>query len=150
MSDHRTQDPGWLAEEWDSPQFQRLYCREDFIEEFLSLVEHEMQERRVTRSELARRLGCQPANVTQMFRRTRNLTASTMVDVAYVLGFKLMPRLHELRAENNGEKSARSTNADSRKVVQMLEHWRKSRTTTFQDSSVKSPQIPEIGEALAS
>lgn len=67
-------------------------AREHLIEDFLSDVEAVMRTQRVTRTELARRLGCSRANVSQLFRRTANLTAASMADIAFHLGLQL--RLH--------------------------------------------------------
>jgi hypothetical protein len=80
---------GWLEDKTDNPEFLRLCAREEFIEEFLSHVENEMKRTSVSRAELARRMECKPSNVTQMFRRTRNLTAATMVDIAFHLKLQL-------------------------------------------------------------
>lgn len=76
---------GWLAGKKNDPEFQRLCAREDFIENFLTRVELEMKQRKISRAELARRMLCKPSNITQMFRRTRNLTAASMVDIAFHL-----------------------------------------------------------------
>lgn len=84
---------GWLAGRVGNEDFERLLAREDFIEDFLSAVEDAMAQQRVTRAELARRMKCAPANVTQLFRRTRNLTAATMVDIAFHLGLSLKLQL---------------------------------------------------------
>ncbi len=83
------QTGGWLEDKTDDPEFQRLYAREDFIEEFLHRVEEEMASQRVSRTELARRLECRPGNITRIFHKTSNLTAATMVDVAFCLNLRL-------------------------------------------------------------
>lgn len=81
--------PGWLADKRDDPEFQRLCAREDFIEDFLTHVELEMKRQGISRAELARRMECKASNITQMFRRTRNLTAASMVDVAFHLNIRI-------------------------------------------------------------
>ena len=85
----KTERRGWLEDQLNDSEFQRLCAREDFIEDFLTYIENEMKKSNVSRTELARRMGCKPANVTQMFRRTRNLTAATMVDIAFYLKLQL-------------------------------------------------------------
>jgi ribosome-binding protein aMBF1 (putative translation factor) len=84
-----TKKPGWLEAKADDLEFHRLLAREDLIEDFLHGVEAEMSRQRVSRSELARRMGCKPANVTRIMRRTTNLTAATMVDLAFALNLRL-------------------------------------------------------------
>ena len=71
----------WLSDRLESPEFQRLLEREDFIERYLDEIESLMDEKGVSRSDLARRMNCSRANITQMFRRTKNLTAESMVDL---------------------------------------------------------------------
>lgn len=80
---------GWLEKDLQDPEFQRLCQREDFIESFLDYIEAEMKRLNITRAELARRMECRPSNITQMFRRTRNLTAATMVDIAFHLNLQM-------------------------------------------------------------
>jgi plasmid maintenance system antidote protein VapI len=80
---------GWLQSNLQDPKFQRLYQREDLIEDFLGGIEEELERQGLSRKDLAERLGCRPANVTQIMRRTRNLTANTIVDIAFALGLKL-------------------------------------------------------------
>ena len=80
---------GWLATNMEDPEFQRLLEREEIIEDFLNHVDEEMENRGISRAELARRMGCKPANITQIMRRTRNLTVATMVDIAFFLDLKL-------------------------------------------------------------
>lgn len=80
---------GWLSDKIRDPEFQRLCAREDLIEDFLSAVEAAMLKKKITRADLARRLKCSPQNVTQLFRRTSNLTAATMADIAFHLGLTL-------------------------------------------------------------
>lgn len=96
---------GWLDGKTEDPEFQRLYAREEAIEAFLSRIDQEMERRGVTRAELARRMECSPANVTQVMRRTANLTAATMVDLAFaleqVVSFVLSPRMGEAYLRNS-------------------------------------------------
>lgn len=84
-----TKQKGWLESNLEDQEFQRLLAREDFIEDFLNEIDRLMTEKRMTRAELARRMDCRPSHVTQLFRRTRNLTAASMVDLAFHLGVRL-------------------------------------------------------------
>lgn len=85
----KKQNAGWLETKADDTEFLRHLAHEDFIEDFLSYVEEFMEKTNVTRAELARRMVCKPSNVTQLFQRTRNLTSSTMVDIAFHLKLRL-------------------------------------------------------------
>lgn len=85
----KMKNQGWLERMTDDPEFQRLLAREDFIEDFLSEVERLMTEKGMTREDLARLMRCSTSNISQLFRRSRDLTASTMVDLAFHLGVHL-------------------------------------------------------------
>ncbi len=75
----------WLSKELQDEEFQRVYAREELVEGFLEEVLEFMEQENISRSELAERMGCSRANITQLLRRTRNLTAETMSDIAFYL-----------------------------------------------------------------
>ena len=81
------------------PDKLQLRAREDFVSGYFQIVNGEMKRQGVKRSTLAERMGCAPANVTQILKQTGNLTAASMVDLAYHLGVKLkldfLPQLPE-------------------------------------------------------
>lgn len=89
MTSKKQKGKGWVRSRLESPEFQRLLAREDYIEDFLDRIRDEMARQGVTKKDLADRMQCSPANVTQVMGRTRNLTASTMVDLAFHLGLGL-------------------------------------------------------------
>jgi transcriptional regulator with XRE-family HTH domain len=80
---------GWLDEKMEDASFRRLYEREKVIESFLNRIQQVMDRQSVTRAELARRMECSAANITQLMRRTTNLTVATMVDLAFSLDQKV-------------------------------------------------------------
>lgn len=71
------------------PDEQQLRAREAFVEGFYGFVVAEMEHQGVRRSALAERMGCAPANVTQILKQKANLTVASMVDLAYHLGLKV-------------------------------------------------------------
>ena len=87
-----TIERGWLETRLEDPKFRRAYARETLIEDFLFQLERTMDEKGVSRVQLAEKLGCSPANVTRIMRRTTNLSASTIADLAFVLDCRV--RLH--------------------------------------------------------
>lgn len=95
----KKQTKGWLDDKADDAEFLRHLAHEDFIEDFLSYVEDEMTRTNVSRADLARRMKCQPSNVTQLFQRTRNLTSATMVDIAFHLKLRLRLLYERFSAE---------------------------------------------------
>lgn len=85
----KNDEKGWLQSNLEDSEFQRLYAREDFIEGFLHHLDAAMDDRGISRKQLAAIVGCSPANVTRALRRTSNLTATTMVDLALAAGIRL-------------------------------------------------------------
>lgn len=85
----------------ESPEFRKLYAIEGLVTEAGELIARLMEEQKVSRAELARRLGRSRAYVTQMLRGTTNLTLRTLAEVAYALGaevkLKAVPLEHEQR-----------------------------------------------------
>lgn len=149
MSTETKKAGNWLDEQFQDPEFQRLYAREDLIEDFLGAVEEEMQRQGVSRSELATRLGCKPANVTQMFRRTRNLTASTMVDIAFHLGLRLKLQVEVDHARSTEGRDERATDmrwSPPANVIPLAQ-WKAARETVFRE--VPASLADEEGISLA-
>lgn len=93
---------GWLADKQNDPEFQRLCAREGLIEDFLTRVELEMAQQGINRKELARRMACAPSDITQMFQRTKELTAVTMIDVAFHLKLQVKLLFEPLETEHCG------------------------------------------------
>jgi transcriptional regulator with XRE-family HTH domain len=89
-------EKGWFETKLEDPEFRRLYAREDLIEGFLHQVEQAMKEKGVSRAQLAERLACSSANVTRIMRRSSNLTAATMADMAFALDLRVRVYLDSL------------------------------------------------------
>jgi transcriptional regulator with XRE-family HTH domain len=125
----KTQVKGWLEGKLEDPNFQRLLAREDFIEYFLTEIERTMREQKVTRAELARRMDCRPSNVTQLLRRTRNLTAASMVDLAFHLNLKLRVLIERRESSKINNEAAQlwhrtstPTSSDGERAIRPLVH----------------------------
>jgi transcriptional regulator with XRE-family HTH domain len=69
-----------------SPERMRSFQRERLATEITELVCELMDEHRISRAELARRLGKSPPYVTKMLRNGSNLTVKTISDVFFALG----------------------------------------------------------------
>jgi len=70
----------------ERPEFHKLYAIEGLVLEASEFIARLMQEKKVTKAELARRLGRSRAYVTQMLSGSTNITVRTLAEVAYVLG----------------------------------------------------------------
>jgi ribosome-binding protein aMBF1 (putative translation factor) len=75
------------------PEFARIYARESVVEDFLDKVDQFMQDRGISRAELARKVGCTPATIMRIMQRTQELTVEKMSDIAYELGLNLQINL---------------------------------------------------------
>jgi transcriptional regulator with XRE-family HTH domain len=105
-----------LTEKLDSdPGYWVESMRFDFVEE----VERIMEERGVTRAELARRLNSSPAYVTQMFKGLFNPTLLTLAKVALALDARVDLKLAPRRA-SPGKSRASVHNPRRREVLREL------------------------------
>jgi transcriptional regulator with XRE-family HTH domain len=69
------------------------YAEESALLEFTEELVRRMERDGVSRAELARRLGCSPAHVTQILRGPSNFTLASMARIAQALGCQLRFRL---------------------------------------------------------
>ena len=75
-----------LEEITESPEEMRLYLRERAYEYVTAMICRVMKEKKVTRSELARRLGKVPGWVTQALNEDTNKELKTLSDLLWALG----------------------------------------------------------------
>jgi len=76
---------GWLAGRMKSLEFKKSFERHGLADDFIAAIEAVMVREGISRSQLAERMGCKPANVTRAMRNTTNLTIATMVEMAFSL-----------------------------------------------------------------
>ena len=69
-----------------SPELIREFQKERFVTEVGELISRLMREKKVTRVELANRLGTSRPFVTKLLRTGSNMTARTLADVFFRLG----------------------------------------------------------------
>lgn len=72
-----------------NPEFRKEITVETFILECTELLSRVMDEKGITKAELAQRLGKSRAWATQLLSGGRNVTARTLAEVAYELGVEL-------------------------------------------------------------
>jgi len=65
-----------------------IFAVEGLLADVQLSIQEAMLDRGVSRSELARRLGCSPANVTQLLSEDANLTVQTVARIFHRLGMK--------------------------------------------------------------
>ncbi len=72
-----------------SPEFRKLYAIEGLVAEAGEFIARLLEEQRVSKAELARRLGKSRPYITQMLSGSTNLTVRTLAEVAYTLGVEV-------------------------------------------------------------
>ncbi len=90
----------------ESPEFRKLYAIEGLVTEAGEFIARLMEERGVTKAELARRLGKSRAYITQMLSGSANLTIRTLAELAYALGAEV--KLEAVPLESVERKQARA------------------------------------------
>lgn len=88
MTNHDEKDLVSLALE--DPQTHKEMEYEWFVDETIVKIEQVMEEKGVSRTELATRLQCSQANVTQLLRHGSNLTLKKLMDLALALEHRFL------------------------------------------------------------
>lgn len=73
----------------DDEEFRREFIVEKFISECTEVLARVMEERKVTKAEVARKMGKSRAWMTQLLNGGRNVTARTIAEVAFELDVEL-------------------------------------------------------------
>lgn len=76
-----------------SEQNRKLFAKETLILEVTEAIWEAMKQRGYTKAKLAEALGTSKANVTQLLDGSRNMTLSTLSDIAFVLELKAKVRI---------------------------------------------------------
>jgi transcriptional regulator with XRE-family HTH domain len=74
----------------ENPERRRIFEQGRVMVDATELVSTAMEFRRMKRSDLAERLGCSKAYVTQILRGNQNLTLRTLADVFHALNCRLV------------------------------------------------------------
>lgn len=78
-------------EQWmENPEHQRILEQERVLVDAAELVSTAMEFRGINRTELATRLKCSKAYITQVLRGSQNLTLKTLADMFYGLNCRLV------------------------------------------------------------
>jgi len=77
------------------PKRRRVYERESLAFEAAELISGLMEQREVSKTELAERIGASKSHVTQLLSGSRNMTMHTLADLAFALGHRVEIGAHE-------------------------------------------------------
>jgi transcriptional regulator with XRE-family HTH domain len=88
-----------IAESLENDEVRRAVEYEWFADETILQIEQKMDDLSMSRADLAARLKCSPANVSQLLRRGSNLTLKTLMELALAMGHRFRsPTLESLSA----------------------------------------------------
>jgi len=74
----------------EDPQFAKLMAQGDLIMEVTETLCELLEKEKISRKELADRLGKSKGFVSQLLNGGRNLTLRTVADILHVLGYKII------------------------------------------------------------
>lgn len=80
---------GPVINDMDDPEFRKLLAQEELILEVTEVLCGLLEQEKVSRKELADRLGKTKGFVSQLLNGGRNLTLRTVADILHVLGYKV-------------------------------------------------------------
>ena len=86
---------GFLSSILGDKEGKRLYLYEEVIEPFLNRIDEEMKNRRISRHELAEKMGCDVSDINRMMDRSIDIYVQTMVNMVFHVGLKVVLSLEE-------------------------------------------------------
>ena len=78
-----------VIDDMNDPEFRRLLSQEELILEVTETLCELLEKEKISRKELAERLGKSKGFVSQLLNGGRNLTLRTVADILHVLGYKV-------------------------------------------------------------
>jgi transcriptional regulator with XRE-family HTH domain len=89
MNTRRGSEPTFLEEYLEDPEFAKLMAQGDLIMEVTETLCELLEKEKISRKELADRLGKSKGFISQLLNGGRNLTLRTVADILHVLGYKV-------------------------------------------------------------
>ena len=90
-----------VIDDMNDPEFRKLLAQEELILEVTETICELLENEKVSRKELAERLGKSKGFVSQLLNGGRNLTLRTVADNFHVLGYKVTLTPQKLRQRSN-------------------------------------------------
>ena len=81
--------PSVISDDMHDPEFRRLLAQEELILEVTEVLCGLLEEEKISKKELAHRLGKSKGFVSQLLNGGRNLTLRTLADILHALGYKV-------------------------------------------------------------
>ena len=92
-----------VIDDMNDPEFRKLLAQEELILEVTETICNILEKEKISRKELADRLGKTKGFVSQLLNGGRNLTLRTVADILHVLGYKvsLTPHKEEVKRQES-------------------------------------------------
>ena len=78
-----------VIDDMNDPEFRKLLAQEELILEVTEIICDLLENEKISRKELADRLGKSKGFISQLLNGGRNLTLRTVADILHVLGYKV-------------------------------------------------------------
>lgn len=78
-----------VIDDMNDPEFRKLLAQEELILEVTETICDILENEKISRKELAERLGKSKGFISQLLKGGRNLTLRTVADILHVLGYKV-------------------------------------------------------------
>jgi transcriptional regulator with XRE-family HTH domain len=78
-----------IIDDMDDPEFRKLLAQEELILEVTETLCGILENEKISRKELADRLGKSKGFISQLLNGGRNLTLRTVADILHVLGYRV-------------------------------------------------------------
>ena len=85
-----------FEERLKDPKYKKMYVRECFIENFLNDIDKIMHDKGISRSELAKEMGCTKSKIKKIMNGTKKLTAADVSDMAFCLDLEITLTINEI------------------------------------------------------
>jgi transcriptional regulator with XRE-family HTH domain len=108
-----------INDDMHDPEFRRLLAQEELILEVTEVLCGLLEEEKISKKELADRLGKTKGFVSQLLNGGRNLTLRTVADILHVLGYKVTLTPQKIHGEGS-DTSARSKGVKVTKKAQVV------------------------------
>jgi transcriptional regulator with XRE-family HTH domain len=101
MNTKREREKTLLDKYLEDPEFARLMAQGDLIMEVTETLCELLEKEKLSRKELADRLGKSKGFISQLLNGGRNLTLRTVADILHVLGYKVSLIPQKLKQKSN-------------------------------------------------
>jgi transcriptional regulator with XRE-family HTH domain len=105
MNTKRESEKTLMDKYLEDPEFAKLMAQGDLIMEVTETLCELLEKEKVSRKELAERLGKSKGFVSQLLNGGRNLTLRTVADILHVLGYKISLRPYKEKRRQQPQKT---------------------------------------------